>query len=161
MKRVNPWIKVVMTVIIALMLVIFAYTLYCIVYRAASESDFAYFLGYTTFVNKEDNMGPDYKTNDLVILQKDDFYYSTNEVVLYNFNSSYRLGRINKATSSKYYIGDNTSEDEVIIEGDKIIGRATKSLGGMGGLFGILTSIPAMIVIVLTTLIYFALNREA
>lgn len=159
MKKANPYIKVIMSVIISIMLFIFVCTVYGILYRASQETDFAFFLGYTTFINTEDNMAPDYKQNDFLMIHKEE-YYPTHMIILYKYSDSYRLGEISRVAAGNIYVKDKTANEETIVENNDIIGTVSSNWGRLGSIVKILTSIPALIAIVGVTLVYFAVNRE-
>ena len=160
MKKANPYIKVIMSVIISVMLFIFVCTVYSILYKASQQSDFAFFLGYTTFINKEDNMAPDYKQNDFILVHKEG-YYPTGMIILYNYKGTYRLGEISRVSSGNTYVKDKTDGEDITVEIENIVGMAESNYGRLGAIVNFLTSIPAFIGIVALTLVYFAVSREA
>lgn len=160
MKKANPAVGIIIGGILIFMLLFFAYTIYCVVYRASKESDFAFLAGKTTYINLEDNLEPEYKKNDLIIILQEDFY-TMDQVVLYKYQTSYRLGRINKTATGKYYLTDNTTKEDIIIEKENIIGSAYKNIKGVGKIFKILTSTVAMIATVVLLFIYVMFSKEA
>jgi hypothetical protein len=144
------------------MVVFLAYTIYCVVYRASNESDFAYLGDYTTFVNTEDNLSPDYEKNDLIIVRREN-YYSMSQVVVYKLNASYRLGKIVKTTTSKYYIADsmNTDLDQLQeFKYDDIVGSVYTRIAGVGAIFKFLTSVASLIITAVLFLLYVAFAKE-
>ena len=159
MKKENPNIKVIMSIIITVMIVLFVCTIYGVIYIASQESDFAFIFGYTTYINQEENMLPDYKMNDFLVIKTDSFY-PTNTVILYNYKGTYRLGKINRISSGDRYVKDSTDLAETIVEDKDIVGKVNSNYGKIGAVIKFLTTIPAMVTIVLVVLIYFALSRE-
>lgn len=162
MKKGNPTVGVVIGAILVIMLILLAYIIYCAVYTASNGTDYAYLGDYALFINEEDNLAPDYEKNDLVFVKKET-YYSTNQIVVYNYNSSYRLGYVVKTSTSKYYIGDamSTSFDKLYeTTYDKIVGSAQNRIGGVGGLFKILTSTVSLIVIIVVFALFIMFAKE-
>ncbi len=162
MNKGNPVVGVVVGLIFIILLCFFAYTVYGIVYRAGQESDFAYLGDYTTFVNLEDNMSPEYEINDLIIAKREN-YYSMSETIIYNYNNSYRLGVVVKTTSTKYYIGDSADakdEDLNEITYQDIAGAVEKRIPKAGSAFKILTSTASLIIIAIMFLCYMMFAKE-
>ena len=162
MKKGSPAVGIVIGAIFVVMLLFFAYTIYCVIYKASRGSDFAYLGDYTTFINVEDNLSPDYSRNDLIIARKET-YYSTSEVVIYRYNSSYRLGRVVMTSTSKYYVGDsmNAKGDELSeITYPGIVGAAHKNLKGLGGIFKIMSSVGVMVIVAIMFFAYMMFAKE-
>ena len=163
MKKGNPAVGVVIGAILVIMCVFLAYTIYCVVYKASRESDFAYLGPYTTYVNLEDNLAPDYYTNDLIIVKMEN-YYSLAQIVVYKYNSSYRLGYVAKTTTSKYYLGNsmNTDPNELYeTTYENIVGSVYSSISGVGGLFKFLTSAASLIITAVLFTLYIMFAKEA
>ena len=162
MKKGNPTFTVIIGIILFIMLAFLLYTIYCVVYRASRDSDFAFLGDYTTFVNVEDNMAPEYKKNDLLII-KQETYYSTSQIVLYKYNTSYRIGTVVKTSTSKYYLGNSMStpaEEQIIVPKEEVIGSLNKDLGAIGGIFNFLTSPIAMVITAVLFLLFIAFTKE-
>ena len=162
MKKGNPAAGIIIVAILVIMFVFFLYTIYCVVYKASRDSDFAYLGDYTTYINAEDNLAPEYSKNDLII-GKREVYYSTSQVVIYKDKSTYRLGRVVMTSTSKYYIGDSMNDigDKLTeITYEEIVGSVYKNVGGVGNLFKMLTSPIAMAITALVFLVYIAFARE-
>ena len=162
MKKGNPVFTVIIGIILAIMLFFLLYTIYCVVYKASRDSDFAFLGGYTTFVNQEDNMAPEYGKNDLILV-KEETYYTTSQVVLYKYNTSYRLGTVCKTSTSKYYMGNsmNTApEDQIIVESTDVLGSAYKNFGAIGGIFNFLMSPMSMVITAVLFLLFIAFTKE-
>ena len=164
MKKGNPVAKIIIGIIMAIMLCFFAYTIFRIVYKAGKGTDFAYIDVYSTFINAEDNLAPDYKTKDLIILKYEDFY-TPNQVVVFKENEVYRLGLIKKTSTSKYYIATSNDKTEdkdlVIAEYKDIAGSVYKNLGKIGKIFEILSSTAAAVVTVIIFFLYVMFSKEA
>ena len=162
MKKGNPTFTVIIGIILVIMLEFLLYTIYCVVYKASRDSDFAYLGEYTTFVNQEDNMAPEYEKNDLLIVRMET-YYSTAQTVLYKYNSSYRLGVVNKTSTSKYYVADAMNSDndkQIIVTYPEIVGSVNKNLGGIGSIFNFMTSPIAMVITAVTFLLFIMFTKE-
>ena len=162
MKKGNPTVRVVIGIILAIMIVFLAYTIYCAVYKVSTKSNFAYLGDYTTYINLEDNLSPDYSKDDLIIGKKET-YYTTGQVVIYEYESSYRLGYVVKTSTSKYYLGNslNESSDKLIITTqDKIVGSAYKRIPAIGGLFKLLTSGASLIITAVLFILFIMFAKE-
>ena len=162
MKKGNPVVGVIIGAIFIILLCFFAYTIYCVVYKSSKKTDFAYLGDYTTYINTEDNLSPDYNNNDLIIVKRES-YYSTSQVVLYNYNNSYRLGKVVKTSTSKYYIGNSMSaEGEDLYETtyENIIGSANTNIKGAGTVFKIFSSVGSMVILVVMVLCYMMFAKE-
>jgi hypothetical protein len=162
MKKGNPAVGVVIAVILGIMLLFMAYTIYCVVYKASRDSDFAYLGDYTTYINEEDNLAPEYSKGDLITVRRET-YYSTSQVIVYKSAGSYRMGKVVMTSTSKYYVGDSMSakgDDLKEITYDEIVGSANKNLGGIGAVFTFLTSPIAMVITAVLFLLYIAFSKE-
>lgn len=160
MGKSNGATKGIIGIVIIIALIIFAYTLYCVVYRAAKESDFAYLGDYTTYILKEDNMKPDYSNGDLLILRRDT-YYTTGDAVVFNRNNNYRLAKVTATTSSKVLIDDNIGSIDIKdTTKEDIAGTVVFRLGGFGKIFKALTSVYSMVIIGVIVLVCIFLPRE-
>ena len=78
----------------------------------------------------------------------------------FNKVKAYRLGKINRISSGDRYVKDSTDLAETIVEDKDIVGKVNSNYGKIGAVIKFLTTIPAMVTIVLVVLIYFALSRE-
>ena len=162
MRRGNPAVGLVITGILVIMFIFFVYTIYCVVYKASKDTDFAYLGEYTTYINAEDNLATEYTKGDLIIARMET-YYSTGQVVVYKSKSSYRLGRVVMTSTSKYYVGDTMSAkgDQLAeITYKEIVGSVYKNLGGVGALFKFLTSPIAMVATAILFLVYIMFSKE-
>lgn len=139
--------------------IIAIFTIYGIGYNMLKDTEYANFFGYYAHELKENNMDPDYKPNDLVIL-KGDYSYNTDDIVLFKYKSSYRLGVVKDLSMDRYVIQDNkeTIDSDYDITSEMIVGKVVFKIAGFASIFGILTSPVTVICIVIFIFGYFFLT---
>ena len=162
MKKGNPTVGVIIGIILFIMVLFLAYTIYCAVYTMSQGSDYAYLGDYTTYINTEDNLSPDYVKNDLIRAKKET-YYSMAQIVVYNYNSSYRLGYVVKTSTSKYYIGNSMDDSfDKLYETtyENIVGSVNTRIPGVGGIFKVLTSAISLVITAVVFALFIMFAKE-
>ena len=72
-KLIGPT-KVVVILLMIVLGILAVYNIYSFGYRLLLGTKYAYLGGYATHQVNEDNMAPDYKKGDMVILKRNDVY---------------------------------------------------------------------------------------
>ena len=104
-KMIGP-LKIVVLLLMVILGVLAAYNIYSFGYRLLLGTKYAYLGGYATHQVNEDNMAPEYKKGDLVILKKNDIY-KIDDTILYSYHGSYRLAKVVDYSNGIYTITDN------------------------------------------------------
>lgn len=143
MKKVNKFQigRYIISFIAVILGIVAVFTVYGIGYNMLNDTEYANFFGYYAHELKENNMEPDYKVNDLIIL-KEDYSYNTDDVVLFKYKSIYRLGKIEDVAMDKYVIQDTkeTIDEDYQISNEMIVGKVAFRFAGFANVFAILTS---------------------
>ena len=89
MKKVNKFQigRYIISFIAVILGIVAVFTVYGIGYNMLNDTEYANFFGYYAHELKENNMEPDYKVNDLIIL-KEDYSYNTDDVVLFKYKNN-------------------------------------------------------------------------
>ena len=139
-KMIGP-LKIVVLLLMVILGVLAAYNIYSFGYRLLLGTKYAYLGGYATHQVNEDNMAPEYKKGDLVILKKNDIY-KIDDTILYSYHGSYRLEKVVDYSNGIYTITDNLNsiEDGYTVNDKMIIGYAVESYKNYGLIYSIITS---------------------
>ena len=139
-KLIGP-VKVVVLLLIVILGVLAAYNIYSFGYRLLLGTKYAYLGGYATHQVNEDNMAPEYKKGDLVVLKKNDIY-KIDDTILYSYHGSYRLAKVVDYSNGIYTITDNLNsiEDGYTVNDKMIIGYTVESYKNYGLIYSIITS---------------------
>ena len=139
-KMIGP-LKIVVLLLMVILGVLAAYNIYSFGYRLLLGTKYAYLGGYATHQVTEDNMAPEYKKGDLVILKKNDIY-KIDDTILYSYHGSYRLAKVVDYSNGIYTITDNLNsiEDGYTVNDKMIIGYAVESYKNYGLIYSIITS---------------------
>ena len=139
-KMIGP-LKIVVLLLMVILGVLAAYNIYSFGYRLLLGTKYAYLGGYATHQVNEDNMAPEYKKGDLVILKKNDIY-KIDDTILYSYHGSYRLAKVVDYSNGIYTITDNLNsiEDGYTVNDKMIIGYAVESYKNYGLIYSIITS---------------------
>lgn len=139
-KLIGP-VKVVVLLLMVILGVLAAYNIYSFGYRLLLGTKYAYLGGYATHQVNEDNMAPEYKKGDLVVLKKNDIY-KIDDTILYSYHGSYRLAKVVDYSNGIYTITDNLNsiEDGYTVNDKMIIGYITDSYKNFDLIYSIITS---------------------
>ena len=139
-KMIGP-LKIVVLLLMVILGVLAAYNIYSFGYRLLLGTKYAYLGGYATHQVNEDNMAPEYKKGDLVILKKNDIY-KIDDTILYSYHGSYRLAKVVDYSNGIYTITDNLNsiEDGYTVNYKMIIGYTVESYKNYGLIYSIITS---------------------
>lgn len=139
-KMIGP-LKIVVLLLMVILGALAAYNIYSFGYRLLLGTKYAYLGGYATHQVNEDNMAPEYKKGDLVILKKNDIY-KIDDTILYSYHGSYRLAKVVDYSNGIYTITDNLNsiEDGYTVNDKMIIGYAVESYKNYGLIYSIITS---------------------
>lgn len=139
-KMIGP-LKIVVLLLMVILGVLAAYNIYSFGYRLLLGTKYAYLGGYATHQVNEDNMAPDYKKGDMVILKRNDVY-KIDDTILYNYHGSYRLAKVVDYSNGIYTITDNLNsiEDGYTVNDKMIIGYIIDSYKNYGLIYSIITS---------------------
>lgn len=139
-KMIGP-LKIVVLLLMVILGVLAAYNIYSFGYRLLLGTKYAYLGGYATHQLNEDNMAPDYKKGDMVILKRNDVY-KIDDTILYNYHGSYRLAKVVDYSNGIYTITDNLNsiEDGYTVNDKMIIGYIIDSYKNYGLIYSIITS---------------------
>lgn len=139
-KMIGP-LKIVVLLLIVILGVLAAYNIYSFGYRLLLGTKYAYLGGYATHQVNEDNMAPEYKKGDLVVLKKNDIY-KIDDTILYSYHGSYRLAKVVDYSNGIYTITDNLNsiEDGYTVNDKMIIGYITDSYKNFDLIYSIITS---------------------
>lgn len=157
-KFMGP-IKAIMLVLICILGVLALIAVYDLGYKLLLDGSHSYLLGYTYHQIKEDNMAPDYKINDVVILKKSSSYQS-NDVILYKYYGSFRLAKVNDMSAGVYFLEDSTNSVDVDykVTDDLIVGRVTQNMKSFGTIFSIITGPLSILFFIIVIGGYFVLT---
>lgn len=139
-KMIGP-LKIVVLLLMVILGALAAYNIYSFGYRLLLGTKYAYLGGYATHQVNEDNMAPEYKKGDLVILKKNDIY-KIDDTILYSYHGSYRLAKVVDYSNGIYTITDNLNsiEDGYTVNDKMIIGYTVESYKNYGLIYSIITS---------------------
>ena len=139
-KMIGP-LKIVVLLLMVILGVLAAYNIYSFGYRLLLGTKYAYLGGYATHQVNEDNMAPEYKKGDLVIIKKNDIY-KIDDTILYSYHGSYRLAKVVDYSNGIYTITDNLNsiEDGYTVNDKMIIGYTVESYKNYGLIYSIITS---------------------
>lgn len=139
-KLIGP-VKVVVLLLIVVLGILAAYNIYSFGYRLLLGTKYAYLGGYATHEVKEDNMAPQYKKGDMVILKRNDVY-KIDDIILYNYHGSYRLAKVVDYSNGIYTITDNLNsiDSGYTVTDEMIIGYTTETFKEFGMIYSIITS---------------------
>ena len=139
-KMIGP-LKIVVLLLMVILGVLAAYNIYSFGYRLLLGTKYAYLGGYATHQVNEDNMAPEYKKGDLVILKQNDIY-KIDDTILYSYHGSYRLAKVVDYSNGIYTITDNLNsiEDGYTVNDKMIIGYTVESYKNYGLIYSIITS---------------------
>ena len=139
-KMIGP-LKIVVLLLMVILGVLAAYNIYSFGYKLLLGTKYAYLGGYATHQVNEDNMAPEYKKGDLVILKKNDIY-KIDDTILYSYHGSYRLAKVVDYSNGIYTITDNLNsiEDGYTVNDKMIIGYTVESYKNYGLIYSIITS---------------------
>ena len=139
-KMIGP-LKIVVLLLMVILGVLAAYNIYSFGYRLLLGTKYAYLGGYATHQVNEDNMAPEYKKGDLVILKKNDIY-KIDDTILYSYHGSYRLAKVVDYSNGIYTITDNLNsiEDGYTVNDKMIIGYTVESYKNYSLIYSIITS---------------------
>lgn len=139
-KLIGP-VKVVVLFLIVILGILAAYNIYSFGYRLLLGTKYAYLGGYATHEVKEDNMAPQYKKGDMVILKRNDVY-KIDDTILYNYHGSYRLAKVVDYSNGIYTITDNLNsiDSGYTVTDEMIIGYTTETFKEFGMIYSIITS---------------------
>lgn len=139
-KMIGP-LKIVVLLLMVILGVLAAYNIYSFGYRLLLGTKYAYLGGYATHQVNEDNMAPEYKKGDLVVLKKNDIY-KIDDTILYSYHGSYRLAKVVDYSNGIYTITDNLNsiEDGYTVNDKMIIGYITDSYKNFDLIYSIITS---------------------
>lgn len=139
-KLIGP-VKVIMIILIFVLGALALLAVYDLGYRLLLGGSHSYLMGYTYHKVNEDNMAPDYKINDIVVLEKGSSY-QIDDIILYKYYGSFRLAKIKDSSSGIYIVEDNTNsvDEGYEINNELIVGRVTQNIKNFGVIFSIITS---------------------
>ncbi len=157
-KLIGP-IKVVVILLMIVLGILAVYNIYSFGYRLLLGTKYAYLGGYATHQVNEDNMAPDYKKGDMVILKRNDVY-KIDDTILYNYHGSYRLAKVVDYSNGIYTIADNLNsiEDGYTVTDEMIIGFTTETFKDFGAIYSIITSPLSIVFFILAIGGYFFLT---
>lgn len=157
-KMIGP-LKIVVLLLMVILGVLAAYNIYSFGYRLLLGTKYAYLGGYATHQVNEDNMAPEYKKGDLVILKKNDIY-KIDDTILYSYHGSYRLAKVVDYSNGIYTITDNLNsiEDGYTVNDKMIIGYTVESYKNYGLIYSIITSPLSIVFFMLAIGSYFFLT---
>lgn len=161
MNKTYKIIKPIMLVIIILLAVIGAVSLYNAAYKQLMGTEYAFLFDYSTHEVIEENMSPDFNRGDLAIIKRD-YIYSEGDTIIYNYKDSYRMGTITEHTAGKYVVSDklNTTDPEYEITDTLIIGKTVSKIKNFAGIYNVITSTYMMIGIIIFIGAYFFLTMN-
>mgnify|MGYP004630802761 FL=1 len=138
-KFIGP-IKAIMLVLICILGILAFIAVYDLGYKLLMGGSYSYLMGYTYHQVNEDNMAPDYKINDIVILENKPSYQSE-DVILYKYYGSYRLAKVKDLSAGTYFLDDNAKsiDEDYKVTDELIIGKVTDNIKNFGTVFSIIT----------------------
>lgn len=139
-KLIGP-LKIVVLLLMLVLGILAAYNIYSFGYKLLLGTKYAYLGGYATHQVNEDNMAPDYKKGDMVILKKNNIY-KIDDTILYSYHGSFRLAKVLDYSNGIYTITDNLDSIETgyRVTDDMIIGYVTDTLRDFSAIYSVITS---------------------
>lgn len=139
-KLIGP-LKIVVLLLMLILGILAAYNIYSFGYKLLLGTKYAYLGGYATHQVNEDNMAPDYKKGDMVILKKNNIY-KIDDTILYSYHGSFRLAKVLDYSNGIYTITDNLDSIETgyRVTDNMIIGYVTDTLRDFSAIYSVITS---------------------
>ena len=139
MNKTYKIIKPIMLVIIVLLAIIGALSLYNAAYKQLMSTEYAFLFDYSTHEVIEENMSPDFDRGDLAIIKRDYIY-----------------------TAGKYVVSDklNTTDPEYEITDALVLGKTVSKIKNFAGVYNVITSTYMMIGIIIFIGAYFFLTMN-
>ena len=139
-KLIKP-VKVILIVLMCILGLLAFIAVYDLGYKLLLGGDYSYLFGYTYHKVNENNMFPDYRINDVVILERNSSY-QTDDIILYKYYGSYKLARIKDLSAGKYFLEDkgSTIDDSYEVTNELIVGRVYHNFRSFAVIFSIITS---------------------
>lgn len=161
MNKTYKIIKPIMLVIIVLLAIIGALSLYNAAYKQLMSTEYAFLFDYSTHEVIEDNMSPDFERGDLAIIKRD-YIYNEGDTIIYNYKGSYRMGTITEHTAGKYVVSDklNTTDPEYEITDALVMAKTVSKIKNFAGIYNVVTSTYMMIGIIIFIGAYFFLTMN-
>jgi hypothetical protein len=160
-KNTRTVMKTIFGVIVLLMAVLAALNIYNSMYNLLNKTDYSKIFGYSNHIVIEDNLLPEYKTNDVVII-KDDFFYSAGDIILFEYHGSYKLAEITDIVAGRYIVTDKTNSisPDYNINDNLVVGKAIFNIRGFGKVYDIIASPFAIVFIAFFIAGYFLLTSQ-
>lgn len=120
MDKIGQWI---INVLIGLVIVIAAFTLYSYIALEILNKDYVSFLGYTYFEVASGSMSPTINKEDMVIVKLND-NYEQEDIITYKLNGDFITHRVKKIdTSTVTTKGDANNTKDTPISKESILGK--------------------------------------
>lgn len=151
--------RFIIGILVSVLAIIAIFTVYGIGYNMLNDTEYANFFGYYAHEVDTDNMAPDYKINDLVIL-KEDYSFNTDDVVVYKSKTTYKIGKIVDLAAGEYKVTDNVESvpEDFVVTTDGIVGKVVFRLSGFATTFNILSSPVTVVISAILVFAYFFLT---
>lgn len=159
LKKIIGPLKVVVLLLMVVLGALAIYNIYSFGYKLLLGTKYAYLGGYATHQINEDNMAPEFKKGDMVILKKNSIY-KIDDTILYSYHGSYRLAKVTDYSNGIYSITDNINsiESGYKVTDDMIVGFATDTLRNFGVIYSVITGPLSIVFFILAIGAYFFLT---
>ena len=150
MRVIDKIGQVIINILIGLIIVIAAFTLYSFVALEILDKDYVSVFGFTYFEVASGSMFPTISKNDMVIVKLND-EYEEEDIVTYMLNGDFITHRVKRIdTSTIITKGDaNNTADFTLAEDTNIIGEVIFKIPKIGYIQSILATKGGLIIVVL------------
>ena len=154
-------LKIIFEIFCILLALIAVYNIYSLMYNTLNDTKISNLMGYSLYTVSEGNMSPDYNPNDVIIVEDKD-YYAAEDIVLFEYYDSLKIGKITDLGAGYYRMEDKTDSinHDYKITDDIIVGKVTTNIKGFGKIYSILTTPYSIGVIIIVIAAYFGLTAK-
>ncbi len=160
----DNWFKIFIKILIAFIMIFLAVLLAIIIYKFGydllHDTDISSMGGYSDFLVPEGNLSPTINENDLIIVQKLEFY-EEGDIILYEFaGTSHKIGKVADIVRGYYIVTDNNIKEDDYnskISEDLVVGKTVKVISNFKGFYNFITSPIAVVLLVVVIASYFYL----
>ena len=164
MRAMDKIGQAMINLLIGLIIIVAAFTLYSYVALEVLDKDYVSFFGYTYFEVASGSMAPTINKEDMVIVKLNSDY-KQEDIVTYNLNGDFITHRVKKIdTSTVTTKGDANNTKDAPISKDSILGKVVAIIPNFGIWKRVLLSPKVLILLIITFTLFsftFSYNTKA
>lgn len=164
MRTMDKIGQVMINLLIGLIIIVAAFTLYSYVALEVLDKDYVSFFGYTYFEVASGSMAPTINKEDMVIVKLNSDY-KQEDIVTYNLNGDFITHRVKRIdTSTVTTKGDANNTKDAPISKDSILGKVVCIIPNFGIWKRVLLSPRVLILLIITFTLFsftFSYNTKA